>query len=82
MLPEGARAVADPKQPLPMDLLGHISSSYWSANLNRSIAMGFIKGGLERMGETVYYPLPDGRVIEAEICSPVFFDPKGERQNV
>lgn len=82
VLPEGAQAVADPKQPLPMDLLGHISSSYWSANLNRSIAMGFIKGGLERMGETVYYPLPDGRVIEAEICSPVFFDPKGERQNV
>jgi sarcosine oxidase subunit alpha len=34
------------------------------------------------MGEKVYYPLADGRVIEAEICSPVFLDPAGERQNV
>lgn len=82
VLPEGAQAVADPKQPIPMDLLGHVSSSYWSANLNRSVALGFVKGGLERMGETVYYPLADGRVIEAEICSPIFLDPKGERQNV
>ncbi|EPR1356637.1 hypothetical protein ACU0LD_006635, partial [Pseudomonas aeruginosa] len=24
----------------------------------------------------------DGRFIEAEICSSVFYDPKGERQNV
>ncbi|WP_205956561.1 sarcosine oxidase subunit alpha family protein [Pantoea stewartii] len=82
VLPEGAQAVADPAQPVPMDILGHISSSYWSANLNRSIAMGFIKGGLSRMGETVFYPLADGRVVEAEICSTVFIDPKGERQHV
>lgn len=82
VLPEGAQAVADTKQPIPMDLLGHVSSSYWSANLNRSVALGFIKGGLDRMGETVYYPMADGRVIEAEICSPIFLDPKGERQNV
>jgi sarcosine oxidase subunit alpha len=34
------------------------------------------------MGETVYYPQADGSVIEAEICNPVFLDPKGERQNV
>lgn len=82
VLPEGAQAVNDPKQPIPMDMLGHVSSSYWSATLNRSIAMGFIKGGLSRMGEKVFYPLADGRVIEAEICNPVFFDPKGERQHV
>jgi len=44
--------------------------------------MGFVRGGLDRMGENVYYPQPDGSVIEAEICSPVFLDPNGERQNV
>ncbi|WPC75572.1 sarcosine oxidase subunit alpha [Vibrio porteresiae] len=82
VIPEGAQAVANPKQPIPMTMLGHVSSSYWSANLNRSIAMGFIIDGQNRMGEKVYYPLVDGRVIEAEICSPVFFDPKGERQHV
>ncbi|MFM2479780.1 sarcosine oxidase subunit alpha [Celerinatantimonas sp. YJH-8] len=82
ILPEGAQAVKDPKQPLPMTMLGHVSSSYWSHTLGRSIALGFIRGGHDRSGETVYYPLADGRVIEAEICSPIFFDPKGERQNV
>ena len=51
-------------------------------NLQRSIAQGFVKGGHARMGERVYYPLADGRVVEAEICSPIFLDPEGERQNV
>ncbi len=82
VIPEGSQAVNDPNQPIPMDMLGHITSSYWSANLGHSIAMGFIKGGINRMGETVYYPQADGSVIEAEICSTIFLDPKGERQNV
>ncbi len=82
VIPEGSQAVNDPKQAIPMDMLGHITSSYWSANLGCSIAMGYIKGGIDRMGETVYYPQADGSVIEAEICSYIFLDPKGERQNV
>ncbi len=82
VLPEGAQGVFDPSAPIPMPMVGHVTSSYWSANLNRSIAMGLVKGGLGRMGEKVYYPLADGRVVEAEICSPVFLDPQGERQNV
>ncbi|WP_372831783.1 sarcosine oxidase subunit alpha [Pontibacterium sp.] len=82
VLPEGAQGVLDPKAPIPMPMVGHITSSYWSANLDRSIAMGFVKGGLNKMGEKVFYPLADGTVVEAEICSPIFLDPKGERQNV
>jgi sarcosine oxidase, subunit alpha len=82
VIPEGAQAVADPTQPIPMTMIGHVSSSYWSANLNRSIAMGFIENGHKRMGEKVFYPLANGQVIEAEICSTVFFDPKGDRQHV
>ena len=82
VLPEGAQGVFDPTAPIPMPMVGHVTSSYWSANLGRSIAMGFVKGGLDKMGEKVYYPLVDGRIVEAEICSPIFLDPKGERQNV
>jgi len=82
VIPEGSQAVADPNQPIPMKMVGHITSSYYSACLGHSIAMGVIRGGLTRMGETVYYPQSDGSVIEAEICSSVFLDPKGERQNV
>ncbi|MCV6609344.1 MAG: sarcosine oxidase subunit alpha [Amphritea sp.] len=82
VIPEGAQGVFDPKAPIPMPMVGHVTSSYWSENLGHSVAMGFVKGGLDRMGEKVYYPLADGTVIEAEICSPIFLDPKGERQNV
>ncbi|MNT84554.1 hypothetical protein D3C72_2245780 [compost metagenome] len=72
----------DPKQSIPMDMVGHVTSSYASNSLGYSFAMGVVKGGLKRMGERVYSPLADGSVIEAEIVSSVFFDPKGERQNV
>ena len=82
VIPEGAQAVNDFEQKIPMEMLGHVTSSYYSANLGHSVAMGMIKNGLNRMGESVFYPLADGRVIEAEICSPVFYDPKGERQRV
>lgn len=82
VLPEGAQGVFDPTAPIPMPMVGHVSSSYWSACLGRSVALGFVKGGLDKMGEKVYYPLADGRIVEAEICSPIFLDPKGERQNV
>ncbi|OEY65432.1 sarcosine oxidase subunit alpha [Marinobacter sp. X15-166B] len=82
VIPEGAHAVENPNQAAPVPMLGHVTSSYYSACLGHSIAMGFIRGGHDRMGETVYYPQPDGSVIEAEICSPIFLDPKGERQNV
>jgi len=82
VIPEGAQAVDNPKQPVPMTLLGHVTSSYYSANLGHSVALGMIRNGHNRMGETVYYPQADGSVIEAEICNPVFLDPKGERQNV
>lgn len=82
VIPEGAQAVMTPEQKPPVEMLGHVTSSYYSATLGHSIAMGYIKDGLNRMGETVYYPLADGRIIQAEICSPIFYDPKGARQHV
>lgn len=82
VIPEGAQGVFDRTAQIPMPMVGHVTSSYWSENLGHSIAMGFVKGGLSKMGESVFYPLADGSVIEAEICSPIFLDPKGERQNV
>jgi sarcosine oxidase subunit alpha len=80
--PEGSQIVFDPEQKIPMTMIGHVTSSYYSACLGHSIAMAVIKGGSTRMGEKVYMPQADSTVIEAEICSSVFYDPKGERQNV
>jgi sarcosine oxidase subunit alpha len=63
-------------------MVGHVSSSYQSAAVGRSIALALVEGGHGRMGEKVYAALSDGRVIPATICKPVFLDPAGERQNV
>jgi len=80
VLPEGAQAVRDPAEPIPMTMVGHVTSSYHSAYMERRIAMGVIKDGLQRMGEKVYFPLRRGGVVEATICSPVFLDSESKRQ--
>ncbi len=80
VLPEGAQLVAELKDSPPMEMIGHVTSSYFSANLGRSIALALVKDGRNRSGETIHAPLRD-RTISAEIVSPVFFDPEGERLN-
>lgn len=82
VLEEGAHIVVDKDQPIPMDMLGHVTSSYYSPNLESGFALAVIKGGRDRMGETLYVPMPDGQAHEVEVVSPVFIDPKGERQHV
>jgi sarcosine oxidase subunit alpha len=83
VLPEGAQLVADANnlEP-PVAMIGHVTSSYYSASLGHSIALAMVKGGHSKMGDKVYAPLADGRVLVAEICDSVFYDPKGDRQNV
>ena len=82
VLEEGAHIVADPNQPIPMDMLGHVTSSYWSESLGTSIAMALVKDGFNRMDETLYIPMPGGVTHKAKVVKPVFYDPKGERLNV
>jgi sarcosine oxidase subunit alpha len=78
VLPEGAQIVNDANHPIPMPMIGHVTSSYYSANLGRSIALAVVKGGSGRHGEKVYLPLKD-KTVSAEITSPVFLDPEGNR---
>ena len=82
VIPEGAHAVLDPNEPAPMTMLGQVTSSYWSPNLGKSIAMALLKDGHNRKGQTVFFPMLDGQApIEATITDTVFYDPKGERIN-
>jgi sarcosine oxidase subunit alpha len=77
-LEEGAQVVADPAQPLPMRMIGHVSSSYYSTALGRHFAMALIEGGREMEGRDVYVPMPDG-AHRARITTTAFYDPEGER---
>jgi sarcosine oxidase subunit alpha len=81
VLDEGAHVVASehlPPSPVPM--LGHVTSSYHSPNLGRSIAMALVAGGRERNGERLFVAMPD-RVVPVTVTRPVFVDPEGERLN-
>ncbi len=78
VLEEGSQIVADPNQLKPMKMLGHVTSSYWSATLGRSIAMAVVEGGFDRMGDTLHVPMP-GRTLSAKVSGTVFYDPEGGR---
>ena len=79
VLPEGAHLVDKVLAKPPMPMVGYVSSSYMSPNLERSIALGLVKGGLGRTGERVFAPLDGGKTVACTIADPVFIDPEGER---
>ena len=85
VLAEGAQILQSPAQApklgeAPVAMFGHVTSSYYSAFMGRSIAMAVLKGGAEKSGETVYV-WAAGKVHKATVASSVFLDPQGERQN-
>lgn len=78
VLEEGAQVVSGPFG--GADPLGHVTSSYWSEALGRSIALALVAGGHARDGETVTVLAGDD-TARATITGTVFLDPKGERIN-
>ncbi|MEN3793280.1 sarcosine oxidase subunit alpha family protein [Fulvimarina sp. MAC3] len=78
VLDEGAQVVEDPSIPVPMPMIGHVTSSYYSSNCGRSIAMGMIKGGRDRIGQKVWVTTPNG-FTEATISTSVFHTVQGEK---
>ena len=81
VLPEGGQIVTDPAAPIPTPMVGHVTSSYHSPTLGRSIALAVVRSGRQRRGETVYVSSLDGPMIPAVIADPVFYDPEGARQH-
>ena len=80
VLEEGTQIVADPDQPIPMKMIGFVTSSYWSGTLDKSIALALVEDGFNLTGQTLYVPMPE-ETIEVEVTGTVFYDPKGERLN-
>ena len=61
-----------------MDMLGHVTSSYYSPNLNKSIALAVIKNGKKLKGKKLFVPMPD-KTIEVTVSDTVFLDKEGNR---
>ena len=59
VLTEGAHVIATAAEPAPpVPMLGHVTSSYFSPNLGRSIALALVAGGGDRMGDRLYVTRP------------------------
>ncbi|MSO77214.1 MAG: sarcosine oxidase subunit alpha family protein [Alphaproteobacteria bacterium] len=78
VLPEGAQLVLEPRRAPPVPMIGHVTSSYWSATLGRGFALALVAGGRTRAGTVVYAPLESG-IVAATITLPGFYDPDGHR---
>jgi sarcosine oxidase, subunit alpha len=78
VLEDGAQIVDDPRQAVPMRVLGHVTSSYMSSTLGRSIALGMLADGRARLGQQLFAPMAD-RAIGVRVVSPVLHDPQGTR---
>jgi len=65
---------------MPIETQGYVTSSQYSPSLGRCVALGALKAGRQRMGDklSVYNA---GKIIEAEVVDPVFYDQKGARLN-
>jgi sarcosine oxidase subunit alpha len=82
VLPEGSQILAEPSNEAIASMIGHVTSSYFSPILQRSIAFALIKGGQDKMGQEVSISLANGRNLAAKISSLVFYDAEGVRQHV
>ena len=80
VLPEGTQLIGDTGKPAAM--CGHVTSSYFSACLGHPIALALVAGGQQRKGETIHAALSGRDPLPVRIVSPVFYDPKGQRQHV
>ena len=79
VLEEGAQIVADINKS-PIEMLGHVTSSYYSPNLKKSIALGVVKGGKNMMGQKLIIPM-EKKNINVTVADPVFLDKENKRLN-
>ena len=71
-LQAGGPVVEQRKDTPPMDMLGHVSSSYMSPNVGRSIAFALIKDGFNRQGQELHVPLITGGSHKVTVTDTVF----------
>ena len=80
VLEEGAQIVAETKK-FPIEMLGHVASSYYSPNLNKSIALAIVRNGKKLKGTKLFVPMKD-KTINVEVTDTVFLDKENNRLNV
>ena len=60
---------------------GRVTSTYYSPTLKKGIAMGLVKGGMDRLGDVVEFNTLTTTTVKARVVDPVFYDKDGEKGN-
>ena len=79
VLEEGAQIIAETNKK-PVEMLGHVTSSYFSPNLNKSIALAVVKSGKKLKGKKMFVPMKN-KTIGVTITDTVFLDKENKRLN-
>ena len=79
VLEEGAQIVSELNQS-PVEMLGHVTSSYYSPNLKKSIALAVVRGGKNMLGKKLFVPMED-RSINITVVDPIFLDKENKKLN-
>ena len=79
VLEEGAQIVSEINKK-PVEMLGHVTSSYFSPNLNKSIALAVVKNGKNLKGHKMFVPMKN-KTINVTITDSVFLDKDNKRLN-
>jgi len=80
VLEEGAQVTESAKPPTGTPALGHVTSSYASATLGRSIALALVAAGRSRIGTKLNVPMRRG-AIPVTVTVPLFYDKAAARVN-
>jgi len=77
-LDDGAQIVGESAPTIGSPALGHVTSTYRSANLGRTFAMALVMGGRARIGTTLYATTMEG-TVPVQVVEPIFYDKEGKR---
>ena len=79
VLEEGAQIVSELNNK-QVEMIGHVTSSYFSPNLNKSIALAVVKSGKKIKGQKLIIPM-ENKNINVTVSDFIFFDKENKRIN-
>ncbi len=79
ILEEGAQIVSNISKK-PVEMLGHVTSSYFSPNLNKSIALAVVRNGKKMKGQKLIVPM-ENKNINVIVSDSIFLDKENKRLN-
>ncbi len=79
-IPRGAQLVWNPNADRPVHMLGHVTSTCFSPNLNKEIALALLEDPHDHGDELLYASSPlTNTHVPVKVTHPVFIDPEGKR---